>query len=30
MNGEEITGSWVLKTYVVLLREHAFLCGHPI
>ena len=29
-NGEEITGAWVLKTYVALLREHAFLCGHPI
>ena len=29
-NGEEITGSWVLKIYVTLLREHAFLCGHPI
>ena len=23
-NGEEITGGWVLKTYVGLLREHAF------
>ena len=29
-NGEAITGGWVLKTYVTLLREHAFLCGHPI
>ena len=29
-NGEAITGGWVLKTYVSLLREHAFLCGHPI
>ena len=29
-NGEAIRGNWVLKTYVTLLREHAFLCGHPI
>ena len=29
-NGEEMTGGWVLKTYVTLLREHGFLCGHPI
>ena len=29
-SGEEIKGSWVLRTYVTLLREHAFRCGHPI